>query len=102
MPATDTASLACLGRRSIKICQPHPIQYRSFCTKDFRAAIQNSTQVTRRNKVLADFGDKLTTELKGRIETALREVKEALARRDARLATERAETLQKVLKEPVR
>ncbi|MGE5027108.1 MAG: molecular chaperone DnaK [Betaproteobacteria bacterium] len=50
-------------------------------------------------RTLADFGDKLTAELKGRIEAALREVKEALARRDARLATERAEALQKVLKE---
>jgi molecular chaperone DnaK len=50
-------------------------------------------------RMLADFGDKLTAELKGRIEAALREVKEALARRDAQLATERAETLQKVLKE---
>jgi molecular chaperone DnaK len=49
--------------------------------------------------MLADFGDKLTAELKGRVEAALREVKEALARRDAPLATERAEALQKVLKE---
>jgi molecular chaperone DnaK len=50
-------------------------------------------------RTLADFGDKLTAELKGRIEAALREVKEALTRRDAQLATERAEALQKVLKE---
>ena len=50
-------------------------------------------------KMLADFGDKLTAELKGRIEAALREVKEALTRRDAQLATERSEALQKVLKE---
>jgi len=50
-------------------------------------------------KMLADFGDKLTAELKGRIEASLREVKEALTRRDAQLATERAESLQKVLKE---
>lgn len=50
-------------------------------------------------KMLADFGDKLTAELKGRIEAALRDVKEALTRRDAQLATERAEALQKVLKE---
>ena len=42
-------------------------------------------------KMLADFGDKLTAELKGRIEAALREVKEALSRRDAQLATERSE-----------
>lgn len=50
-------------------------------------------------RMLADFGDKLTAELKGRIEAALREAKEALVKRDARLATERAEALQKVLKE---
>jgi molecular chaperone DnaK len=50
-------------------------------------------------RMLADFGDKLTAELKGRIEAALREVKEALVKRDAKLATERAEALQKVLKE---
>lgn len=50
-------------------------------------------------RMLADFGDKLTAELKGRIEAALREVKEALTKRDAQLATERAEALQKVLKE---
>ena len=50
-------------------------------------------------RMLADFGDKLTDELRGRIEAALREVKEALTKRDAQLATERAEALQKVLKE---
>ncbi len=50
-------------------------------------------------RTLADFGDKITAELKGRIEAALREVKEALTKRDATLATERAEALQKVLKE---
>jgi len=50
-------------------------------------------------RMLADFGDKLTDELKGRIEAALREVKEALAQRDAVLATERMQALQKVLKE---
>jgi molecular chaperone DnaK len=50
-------------------------------------------------RTLADFGDKLTDELKGRIEAALREVKDALTKRDATLATQRAEALQKVLKE---
>jgi molecular chaperone DnaK len=50
-------------------------------------------------KTLANFADKLTEELKSRIETALRETKEALVRKDVALATERAEKLRKVLKE---
>ncbi|MEW6258238.1 MAG: molecular chaperone DnaK [Pseudomonadota bacterium] len=50
-------------------------------------------------RMLADFGDKLTVDLKGRVETALRETREALAKRDAALATERSEALQKLLKE---
>jgi molecular chaperone DnaK len=50
-------------------------------------------------KMLANFADKLTDELKKRIETASRETKEALLRKDVTLATERAETLKKVLKE---
>lgn len=50
-------------------------------------------------KMLADFSDKLTTELKGRIEASMREVKEALAKHDPQLATERAESLNKLLKE---
>ncbi|SOD41081.1 molecular chaperone DnaK [Nitrosovibrio sp. Nv4] len=50
-------------------------------------------------KMLANFTDKLTDELKRRIESALRETKEALVRKDVSLATERAEALKKVLKE---
>ena len=50
-------------------------------------------------KMLANFASKLTDELKKRIEAALRETKEALIRKDAGLATERAEALKKVLKE---
>ena len=50
-------------------------------------------------KLLANFADKLTDELKKRIETASREAKEALLRKDVSLATERAESLKKVLKE---
>lgn len=50
-------------------------------------------------KLLANFADKLTDELKKRIETASRETKEALLRKDVSLATERAESLKKVLKE---
>jgi len=50
-------------------------------------------------KTVADFGDKLTAELKGRIEIARRETREAIAKKDAPLAKEKAETLRKVLKE---
>ncbi len=50
-------------------------------------------------RMLADFSDKITAELKGRIEAALRETRTALAQRDAKLATERSEALQKLMKE---
>lgn len=50
-------------------------------------------------KMLANFADKLTDDLKKRIETALRETKEALLKKDAPLATERAEALKKILQE---
>ena len=50
-------------------------------------------------KMLANFADKLTDELKKRIETALRETKDALLKKDVTLATERAEALRKVLQE---
>jgi molecular chaperone DnaK len=50
-------------------------------------------------KMLANFSDKLTEELRRRIETSLRETKEALMRKDASLATEKAEALRKVLQE---
>lgn len=50
-------------------------------------------------KLLANFGDKLTDDLKRRIESAARETKEALSRKEVTLATERAEALKKVLKE---
>ncbi len=50
-------------------------------------------------KMLANFADKLTDDLKKRIETASRETKEALLKKDVSLASERAEALKKVLKE---
>jgi len=50
-------------------------------------------------KMLANFADKLTDELKKRIELALRETKEALIKKDVALTAERAEALKKVLKE---
>jgi len=50
-------------------------------------------------KMLADFSEKITAELKGRIEQAVRETRAALASRDAQLASQRVEALQKLLKE---
>ena len=50
-------------------------------------------------KLLANFADKLTDDLKKRIESASRETKEALLKKDVTLAAERAEALKKVLKE---
>src|SRR3990172_4891875 len=50
-------------------------------------------------KTLAGFSDKLTEELRKRIDSALRDTREALRKKDAALATERAEALRSVLKE---
>ncbi len=50
-------------------------------------------------RMLAEFSDRITAELKGRIEAALRDTRTALVQRDAKLATERAEALQKLMKE---
>ncbi|MBZ0093674.1 MAG: molecular chaperone DnaK [Sulfuricellaceae bacterium] len=50
-------------------------------------------------RLLADFADKLTADLKGRIETALRDAREAVAQRSVSLAIERSEALKKALKE---
>jgi molecular chaperone DnaK len=50
-------------------------------------------------RMLADFADKLTDELKKRIEEAMKATREALAKKDAGLAKQKAEELEKVLKE---
>jgi molecular chaperone DnaK len=49
--------------------------------------------------MLADFGDRLTDEIKQRINTALRETRESLEKRNVEQATQRAEALGKILKE---
>ncbi|MBU1777874.1 MAG: hypothetical protein KJ899_14710 [Gammaproteobacteria bacterium] len=49
--------------------------------------------------MLANYADKLTDELKKRIDAALRETKEALLKKDVQLATTRAEALKKILQE---
>jgi molecular chaperone DnaK len=50
-------------------------------------------------RVLADLADKLTGEMKRPLELGMREVREAVAKRDVRLAAERAEALKKKLRE---
>jgi len=50
-------------------------------------------------KMLADFGDKLTDEIKQRINNALRDTREAMEKHDPEQATQRAEALGKILKE---
>ena len=50
-------------------------------------------------RTLADFGDKIAGDLKARIEAALKDAREALAKRDAALASERAEALKVILQE---
>lgn len=50
-------------------------------------------------KMLASYAEKLTADLKSRIETALRDTKEALLKKDAETASARADELKKVLKE---
>ncbi|NMF87687.1 molecular chaperone DnaK [Aromatoleum petrolei] len=51
------------------------------------------------DKMIADFPDKLTQEIKDRIEQARRETRDALGRRDVAAVKERVEALRKVLKE---
>lgn len=50
-------------------------------------------------KLLANFSAKLTDDLKKRIETALRETKEALLKKEVNTATEHADALKKLLQE---
>jgi molecular chaperone DnaK len=50
-------------------------------------------------KTLADFGDRIAAELKDRIESARKEARDAVARKDAALARDKAARLEAVLKE---
>ena len=50
-------------------------------------------------KMLADFADKISDELKGRIEAARRDTREAIGKKDAAAAREKSEQLGKLLKE---
>jgi len=50
-------------------------------------------------KTLADFGGKLPDDLRTRIESSLRDTREAQSKKDAALASQRAEALKAVLQE---
>jgi molecular chaperone DnaK len=50
-------------------------------------------------RTLADFGAKISDDLRRRVETALRETREALGKRDAALASQKADALKAVLQE---
>jgi len=50
-------------------------------------------------KTIADFGDKLTDEVKRRVNEARQATREAIAKKDVQAAKERAEELRKMLKE---
>jgi Raf kinase inhibitor-like YbhB/YbcL family protein len=66
-----------------------------------KAALEHAMQghVLARTELVGLYERGLTDELKKRIEAALRESKSAIVSKDVALATERAETLKKVLKE---
>jgi molecular chaperone DnaK len=50
-------------------------------------------------KLLADFSDKLTEDMRNNLQTAMHETHEAINKKDARLATEKAEKLTQLVKE---
>ena len=50
-------------------------------------------------KLLADFSDKLTDDMRNRLQSSMHETREAITQHDARLATEKAEELTKAVKE---
>ncbi len=50
-------------------------------------------------RLLGDYSEKITADMKSRIEAALRETREAISKHDAGLAEGRAEALRKLLKE---
>ena len=50
-------------------------------------------------KLLADFSDKLTDDMRNKLQTSMHETHEAITKHDARLATEKAEELTKAVKE---
>jgi molecular chaperone DnaK len=51
------------------------------------------------DKTLAEFGDKISPDLRARIQKAIADTKEACAKRDPALASQRADTLKQALQE---
>jgi molecular chaperone DnaK len=51
------------------------------------------------DKLLAEFGEKLSADQKAKIEASVRETREAISKRDAGLAAERSEALKRLLQE---
>jgi len=50
-------------------------------------------------KLLADFSDKLTEDMRNKLQTSMHETREAINKRDVKLASEKAEELTKIIKE---
>lgn len=50
-------------------------------------------------KLLADFSEKLTADMRNNLQNAMHETREAVSKKDARLATEKAEKLTQLVKE---
>jgi molecular chaperone DnaK len=50
-------------------------------------------------KTLAEFGDKLTDEMKGRLQGGMHDTRDAIDKKDAELAAQRADELEKILRE---
>ena len=50
-------------------------------------------------KLLADFSDKLTEDMRSKLQTSMHETHEAINKRDVKLAAEKAEELTKIIKE---
>ena len=68
--------------------------------KDEADALNNADAICyEAERMLADYGEKIADELKGRIEAKLKETKEAIQARDLKAATERSEALKELMKE---
>lgn len=53
-------------------------------------------------RTLADFADKISSDLKGRVDTALRETRDAIADKDPDRASEKSEALKVVFRRSAR
>lgn len=74
-------------------------RFQSETGVDVRADRKAAARLMEAERMLANFAEKLTDELKKRIEAALHDTKETLSRKDAESAAKRAEALKIVLQE---